>query len=182
MGPRLVGRGRGLGELRATWMIGGSFNGAAAGWPRKVCHEAARWEVGRMSASMGPRLVGRGRQAARRDVADLLTMASMGPRLVGRGRHAERTTCIRGRKCFNGAAAGWPRKGDDSSCKSVIRMNCSQAGFNGAAAGWPRKGDYGRGGLHAGGRWAADRRLQWGRGWLAAEGAPRSFATQIWTK
>ena len=134
-----------------------SFNGAAAGWPRKAlplpnasCHSAA---------SMGPRPDGRGR-APLRSGRWCLPSASMGPRPDGRGRRTPLRACRPPAACFNGAAAGWPRK-------ELASANASPRGlgFNGAAAGWPRKAD----------GWSDNplpNGLQWGRGRMAAEGGP----------
>ena len=56
----------------------------------------------------------------------------------GRGRMAAEGARARGAwlsvACFNGAAAGWPRK--DLPAADLTRYTGS---FNGAAAGWPRK-------------------------------------------
>jgi hypothetical protein len=65
---------------------------------------------------------------------------------------------------FNGAAAGWPRKGIEGPFRGDYTFEVS---FNGAAAGWPRKGRCAKTS-----RACMERiRLQWGRGWLAAEGS-----------
>ena len=156
-----------------------TFNGAAAGWPRKV--EAARPEVGPVLPSMGPRPDGRGRGGVR----------AMGAR----------------GDPFNGAAAGWPRKEALVSHTSVPplpsmgprpdgrgRREWPALGrppylsFNGAAAGWPRKAlrrhvylpghspsmgprPDGRGRPCSSRASAETAALQWGRGRMAAEGA-----------
>ena len=132
----------------------GSFNGAAAGWPRKACRVPSY--AREVRASMGPRPDGRGR-----DVSALVQVAYGGLQW-GRGRMAaEGGECVggggaecglqwgrgrmaaegrqsrrrpRARRCFNGAAAGWPRK--DASIEHGLLV---EFGFNGAAAGWPRK-------------------------------------------
>ena len=118
-----------------------SFNGAAAGWPRKgVADHLLRrgvqqlqWGRGRMAAEGSPLSAVYGRP-----------VASMGPRPDGRGRIRPRTASTpttalqwgRGRMAAEGLHAGG-RGGKHTS-------------FNGAAAGWPRKAD-GRARLH----WAA---------------------------
>ena len=131
---------------------------------------------------MGPRPDGRGRRSCRRPLW-ILPCASMGPRPDGRGRAgptARRAPLKtrqwgRGRMaaeggmpaqpkgaghgCVNGAAAGWPRKGDNTAAGDTLT-----ARVNGAAAGWPRK-------AVSATRWRYRfTRRQWGRGRMAAEG------------
>ena len=118
------GRGAGIGKGC------GGFNGAAAGWPRKVGGEARghrnvelQWGRGRMAAEGPPKTKRYGDDR----------FASMGPRPDGRGR-TELPANIAQTVCFNGAAAGWPRKE-----AWPAPQRCQALGFNGAAAGWPRK-------------------------------------------
>ena len=89
-------------------------------------------------------------------------------------------------RCFNGAAAGWPRKAAHRAHIAVrtVRFNGAAAGwprkvprptpslrrrpsFNGAAAGWPRKVRFAVIPV------ARQALLQWGRGRMAAEGGAR---------
>ena len=129
---------------------------------------------------------GRGRMAA--EGAALERLADMVDALQwGRGRMAAEgfspRAFTRRTISFNGAAAGWPRKGDlrgrrrldrrelqwgrgRMAAESMAPMSdvSTSRSFNGAAAGWPRKV-----------RTKTDVRtllqLQWGRGRMAAEGA-----------
>ena len=179
MGPRPDGRGR-PGSRRITVARTSSFNGAAAGWPRKAFANGRRRRRGRSfngAAAGWPRKAdfsGNGQRAC------LMLQ-------WGRGRMAAEGYKERGEEKldwgFNGAAAGWPRK---DGRRHVLRD--LKPSFNGAAAGWPRKGavevvrlalgglQWGRGRMAAEGLIAADRRrrlhrLQWGRGRMAAEGS-----------
>ena len=106
MGPRPDGRGR----------IGGPPPNAPGG--------LLQWGRGRMAAEGG----NDGRRGA------LTLAASMGPRPDGRGRRYLRVDWGPFIGCFNGAAAGWPRKG-----RRPHRRAVPASSFNGAAAGWPRK-------------------------------------------
>jgi len=160
-----------------------SFNGAAAGQPRKDL--PIRVWTDERSASMGPRLDSRGRTASANRKPERVA-ASMGPRLDSRGRakfHARVSAALelqwgRGWTAAEGTpptpptppaiplqwGRGWTAAEGAVSPRAAPRPTC----FNGAAAGQPRKG------LPAAAspveRWP----LQWGRGWTAAEGAPRS--------
>ena len=82
------GRGRMAAEGRGGRVVLGGiaagFNGAAAGWPRKVASQQTdSWSS--KIASMGPRPDGRGRSAGLRRPCPACP-ASMGPRPDGRGR------------------------------------------------------------------------------------------------
>ena len=159
MGPRPDGRGRMLGWSGCPCSACG-FNGAAAGWPRKVA-------VGVMAAFIGMLQWGRGRMAAEGLQAIRETAAARklqwgrgrmaaeghggGPlgnpmRLLqwGRGRMAAEGRTLRwGRRppCprFNGAAAGWPRKdcpAQPGLCAQVASMGPRPDG-RGRRAGGP---------------------------------------------
>ena len=225
MGPRPDGRGRRTSHDGFLSPRTG-FNGAAAGWPRKVAaggeNQQGHWASmgprpdgrGRRTgpdgatipapASMGPRPDGRGRLEPAADHRDVVGLqwgrgrmaaegvngrdlghevgASMGPRPDGRGRR--RPCCPwRGCCCFNGAAAGWPRKG---------RRALPARGAPPPASMGPRPDGRGRHAQDAEGhgpheasmgprpdgrgRWLTMRAarvpgvLQWGRGRMAAEG------------
>ena len=105
MGPRPDGRGRSMTGHGRTY-ASKCFNGAAAGWPRKVAKQGPfaavppglQWGRGRMAAEG----CGIRRGLRRHD-------ASMGPRPDGRGRRICSSPSPNA-LCFNGAAAGWPRK------------------------------------------------------------------------
>ena len=180
MGPRPDGRGRRTRRPRCT-IPPSCVNGAATGWPRKDRRPAARGRAS-LRASMGPRPDGRGRHVAHLRIRDV-ALASMGPRPDGRGRTAPRPVAPyqglasmgprpdgRGRATcgpfhelelprVNGAATGWPRKGQGRDYEDRPRRR-----VNGAATGWPRKG---LGAIWY--RWAPALR-QWGRDRMAAEG------------
>jgi hypothetical protein len=84
----------------------------------------------------------------------------MGPRLVGRGRISLVVTAEIPQRCFNGAAAGWPRNGKDGAAEMTTNPRASMG---------PRLVGRGRDAeLPQRGRIMTA--LQWGRGWLAAEG------------
>jgi len=105
MGPRPVGRGRGNDKtVRSSWIC---FNGAAAGRPRKVEYtpDIGVWLV----ASMGPRPVGRGRHAEANGRTQINWLQWGRGRSAAEGRSPR--TRLRCPQCFNGAAAGRPRKG-----------------------------------------------------------------------
>ena len=154
-------------------------------WPRLVGRGndgPARHGGSPRAASMWPRLVGRGNltHAGRRYVARLELQC-------GRGWLAAETRGTRRRRsgpgrCFNVAAAGWPRKPTaDHRIAAIRSLQCGRgwlaaetsrrrgwtwrpASFNVAAAGWPRKpAPAASDGL------SLNLVLQCGRGWLAAE-------------
>ena len=91
----------------APVLIALRFNGAAAGWPRK-----ARFAV-RFQEITQPLQWGRGRMAAEGALSDgrRRTLEQL---QWGRGRMAAEgwtgPLAARPKVCFNGAAAGWPRK------------------------------------------------------------------------
>ena len=110
---------------------------------------------------MGPRPDGRGR------AGDLLIGLTVAVLQWGRGRMAAEGSRsrrqIRVPLGFNGAAAGWPRKGDQASTAPGERIELQ----------------WGRGRMAAEGGDALEclrtlPRLQWGRGRMAAEGAIRT--------
>ena len=113
---------------------------------------------------MGPRPDGRGRRDMGAHVPLGRKEASMGPRPDGRGRQCTEMQGYVANASFNGAAAGWPRKGQ----YQVIGFR-AVSGFNGAAAGWPRKDEMQK-------KTWVRKQLQWGRGRMAAEGAGRPGA------
>ena len=205
MGPRPDGRGRmclgtfPLGHRQLQWGRGrmaaegcisesslfwpsSSFNGAAAGWPRKVF--SMQW-----SSNPPLRLQwGRGRMAA--EGARLYGYAASTDRLQwGRGRMAAEGCWPFSMQSmhppgFNGAAAGWPRKAAGRRagryCHDEASMGPRPDGRGRGVPGQAIRPDnelqWGRGRMAAEGRAAplhsdATRVLQWGRGRMAAEGA-----------
>ena len=181
MGPRLGGRGDGLsphaedvgvavlqwgrgsvaaetGEAQAAYAASiGSFNGAAARWPRRP-RQASRtvhmWvcglQWGRGSVAAETREItmsiyiddqlqwGRGSVAAETHWDSVYPAksrsASMGPRLGGRGDCGRRTSSGWRPWSFNGAAARWPRR-----LETGLSGHQTRESFNGAAARWPRR-------------------------------------------
>jgi len=183
MGPRLDSRGRRVARVRRVGR-GSSFNGAAAGQPRKGTQRSIR--PARFGASMGPRLDSRGRTRDQR--ACWVKPARFNGAAAGQPRKGLHQLRRRpNRPSFNGAAAGQPRK---------ARRRCGQEQFGHASMG-PRLDSRGR---HKAaksciGTWTASMgarldsrgrlvrhktrkeglaRLQWGRGWTAAEGGQRA--------
>ena len=130
MGPRPDGRGRNDADYRVHWRCDASMGPRPDGRGR---HTRTRMDARGRRASMGPRPDGRGRKADGR-------LSEVDSELQwGRGRMAAEggaTVGALGMKsiCFNGAAAGWPRKANDAAHDALRRGS-----FNGAAAGWPRK-------------------------------------------
>jgi len=138
MGPRMGIRGKLGGSLQPALQQPASM-GPRMGIRGKRNRERRIRAQG--MASMGPRMGIRGKLGGSLQPA-LQQPASMGPRMGIRGKHASAIKWRTGRRRFNGAADGDPRKG----VAAHLAEGKGRARFNGAADGDPRKGAQDAGG------------------------------------
>jgi len=155
MGPRLVGRGKTGDEWYFDPRPSG-FNGAASCGTRKAMGRPIESIIG-LSLQWG-RVLWDAESIWAYDHGVFADLASMGPRLVGRGKDRWLLHNHKEKLCFNGAASCGTRKDQNSNKRKLcgvrfngaascgtrkaficIRVPCSHYGFNGAASCGTRK-------------------------------------------